>query len=57
MANKMGYTCPCGKFHPAGGWGAAHWGERLVHNCDCGRTNTVLRGRILETVEPKKKKN
>lgn len=46
--SELGYTCGCGKFHEAGGWGAAHWYEVLIHKCDCGATNTIRCGRILK---------
>jgi hypothetical protein len=55
--SDLGYKCGCGKFHTAGGWGAAHWDEVLVHTCDeCGAKNTIKRGNRLKSVKPKKLK-
>lgn len=47
-AQPVGYTCECGRFHEAGGWGAAHWHEELEHYCGkCGRTNIIKHGEVI----------
>jgi hypothetical protein len=52
MDEKIGYTCPCGTFHEAGVWGAAHWHIELIHTCQsCGRVNTIESGEVLESCD------
>lgn len=52
--SPLGYTCPCGAFHPAGAWDAAHWTEILGHTCAvCGRENELHCGTVLKSRLPK----
>jgi hypothetical protein len=41
------YTCKCGRQNEFGVWVAAHWNDQVVHSCDCGRKNSILRGRVV----------
>lgn len=38
------FKCACGKEHLLSSYVFAHWDERLVHTCSCGRKNIVQRG-------------
>ena len=51
---KLGYVCDCLVFNEAGMWGAAHWDQVLIHQCQCGRENTIKRGHVLTSKKPKK---
>ena len=56
--HKLGdqWTCECGQQHELTGvYLAAHWRERLQHECDCGRKHTVRNG-FVELVRERKKK-
>ena len=39
-----GYACKCGKFNKFPPYVYAHWDEELTHECECGKTYTILRG-------------
>lgn len=55
---ELGYTCPCGKYHQASAWAAAHWYIRLKHTCDtCRRINDIKSGIVLKSKLPKEKKS
>lgn len=41
-----GFVCECGQHHVFGVYIAAHWDERLIHTCDCGRKHSVCRGHV-----------
>lgn len=43
------WKCECGNEHALGGYVAAHWTEKLIHTCDCGRKHSIRRG-LLELV-------
>ena len=54
MSEPLGYTCPCGRWHEAGGWAAAHWFETLTHTCDaCGAQNTIRDGQVRRSTTKK----
>ena len=42
------FPCACGEMHPlTGAWFAAHWQERLEHECPkCGTVHTVHAGEV-----------
>ena len=40
------WRCVCGIDKHLGAWVAAHWDERLMHECACGRQYDLLRGVI-----------
>ncbi len=40
------WLCECGKEHELGMYVAAHWDERLLHTCDCGRVHSLKNGVI-----------
>ncbi len=46
MNKKDGYKCACGKFTKYPGYMYAHWNERLVQTCACGRKNYVQAGEV-----------
>lgn len=49
-----GYVCPCGKKHAFDVYALAHQHIDLVHTCECGRVNTLRRGLVVRTKEPKR---
>jgi hypothetical protein len=52
------YTCKCGLQNEFAPYVFAHWNVQIVHSCDCGRKNCILRGRIVKwgKVENEKQK-
>lgn len=49
------YKCPaCGQENEFTGWVFAHWNEKLTHQCECGATNDIKSGVLLESRSPKK---
>ena len=50
IKQEFGYSCPCGAWHPAGLWAAAHWDEQLLTLCEqCQTQHTIQSGRILRS--------
>ena len=43
-----GYECRCKRLNEYPIYVHAHWDVRLLHTCDCGRKNEILRGRIVK---------
>ena len=41
----MTFKCrKCGKSHPFTMYVLAHWGDCLLHTCDCGAQHSIRRG-------------
>jgi len=40
------WQCTCGAIHVLPTYVLAHWGEELVHTCDCKVIRSVLQGMI-----------
>jgi Zn ribbon nucleic-acid-binding protein len=54
MAKASGYTCPqCSQHNPFSVWIFAHMDIEAAHKCGCGARNTILRGRLIESVPAK----
>lgn len=52
IEGEHGYTCECGKFNKFTAWVYAHMHVRILHECECGRKNTLLAGVVVETIRP-----
>lgn len=40
------WECECGKSHELGGYVAAHWNDKLIHTCECGRKHIIENGTL-----------
>lgn len=48
------YKCPkCGKDHTFPAYVYAHFDESIVHTCECGEKNEIIKGKLI----PKETKN
>lgn len=57
-APRKGYTCPdCKTFHEFGAWVYAHWTIELRHRCNCGVTNDLLEGEVINTTKENESKS
>lgn len=52
MGMPSGYKCRCRKFNTFSVWVFTHWNERITHQCECGRRNELVRGRVILVGEP-----
>lgn len=49
-----GYTCRhCGAFSKFSSWLYAHWNESVIHTCECGAREALLRGQGVEHFPPR----
>lgn len=44
--NPNNWNCECGKVNTFDAYVAAHWQDKLVHVCECGRKHQVWQGKI-----------
>lgn len=54
--NPKSYTCACGAVNQFAIYVFAHWNDLLIHTCDCGRKNEIVRGVASISKAPKAKK-
>jgi hypothetical protein len=50
------FECACGKEERLGVYVFAHYQDKLLHTCDCGRVNVIQNGVVLTPVKAPKKK-
>ena len=48
------YVCECGKKHKFTTYVYAHWDVEQIHTCDCGRENTLYRGKVINAIQDPK---